>query len=385
MAILLPDPEGPIITGTGGGTIVPYPPIDDDGNQPELPGTHPTSSMDPYAPSGTFVAKRLRQMFSFTPAEAPRYTVYDIGKPAPQISASLFLIRNDTYNTTLRFNFTVPSFLKTDLPLVPMTGGNNPSGPIIILPPPGAPGLPRMELSASEERIIKVRFDVDGVENYIPDNEQHHIETAFRWDVVPLNLSGPVYVRKNLPPLIDPNLPRQIEGPGGPTTEIKPNLPREPEPPAEPVEPVYTHLYVAVTPEQVSLRTLGSQMVELNAWIGDENVAPNAKGALKLQFGSNSVKWESSRRIVLSVDSLSGTGTAKLTGLLTGLSDYTATVVKPPINIPQTVWEIVAPPQTAGRGIIGQIFTVPATIKATGKAVVSRTAIPNTISTILGN
>lgn len=381
MAILLPDPEGPVITG--GGTIVPYPPIDDGGNQPELPGTNPTGSVTPYAPSGTFVATRLRQMFSFMPAEAPRRTVYDIGKPAPQISASLFLIRNDTYNTTLRFKFTVPSFLKTDLPLIPVSVTNNPGGPIINPPPPGVPGLPQMELSASEERIVKLRFDVDGVENYIPDNDQHHIETAFKWDVIPLNLNGPVYVRKNLPPLLDPNAPRQIEGPGGPTTEIKPNTPTEPEPPAE---PVYTHLYVAVNPEQISLRPLERQSVELDIWIGDENVAPNAKGATKLQFASNSVKWESSRRIILNVDSLSGTGTAQLTGILTGLSDYTATVIKPPINIPQTVWEVVAPPQTAVKGIFGQIVTVPATIKASGKAVVSRTAsgLPNTITTILG-
>jgi len=124
-------------------------------------------------PNDTFRAISVNQMYSVSSTE-PQLTVYDIGI-APNVPTKTYRIRNNTTNAVLKFTFTVPPFLKINAPAI-------------------------LNINPQEQVVISVTFnEADAREKSI--TKTYVFDDVLRWSVLPTNLSGPVYVARNLPPV----------------------------------------------------------------------------------------------------------------------------------------------------------------------------------------
>lgn len=315
----------------------------DPSRPPDIDGISVNGGQDVPDINDTIEATSINQMYSFVPAIKPHHDVHEIGvRPTPIASAS-YRFRNNTVSTDLRIDFTLPtgstsfSFLSVDLPLLP-PDINGPNGPIIGPLPPGAPGFPRLYLSASEERTITFSFNEAGAYNDILQGSQN-INSVLMWNPIPLNVAGPVYVYKNLPAMIDPNDPPIVIEIGDLPNE-PPIIPNEPEPEIPP-----THLYLSLSPSNPRVPFAGTQTVELQAWMGDEFVAPNVIHAKKLNFAPGSLIWSPLSSTALTIDPLDGSSSAIFKSrsplrLIYGVkTNFRVDIAKPPTNIPAKLWD----------------------------------------------
>ena len=335
-----------------------YRPRPEDPTDPQTPdgGGDPTDPQTPDSGGGDgggkreadpVEARKLSDMYSYAPQlwnSKPHHDTHQIGvRPTPIASAS-YTFRNNTVSTDLRIDLTLPtgstssSFLSVDS--VKGKGGRRRKFD---------PKLAQLYLAPLEEQTIIFSFNELGVARDILRGS-HDINSSLVWNIVPLNVAGPVYIYTDLLDLEDPN--KIPEPPAPPPDEPPPPPPPEPEAPP-------THLYLSLSPANPRVPFLGTQTVELIAWAGDEFVAPNIVHAMKLNFAPGSLIWAPQSSTALTIDPLDGSSGAIFRSrsrwrLQYGIrTTFTVTIIKPPINMTFDEWDELYRSSTGGGNLLG--------------------------------
>lgn len=282
---------------------------------PLLPSTYKLTR--PFKdPDNTFRATSVQQMFSFTPDTSARSIIYHIGVRPDTIAPVTYRVRNNTLNTTLQFTFDVPEFLFLNVPAV-------------------------LEINAQQEVVIIVSFNESDARMKSITRSRFYTD-VFAWDVEPINVNGPVYIVRNLPAISlgsgiieaptmqsAPPLVGQVGGRTGFDTDF------------------FRNLYISLDPMNLSLTKNQRRGVRINAWVGDETVGPSRPGSVPLQFEANSIMWESASPTILDIDTQNAAGSVMLVGITDGTTQFKAKIVKPPINISKSRWDVIYNSQTA--------------------------------------
>lgn len=245
-------------------------------------------------PENTFRATSIEQMYSYTPDDASRKIVYSVGiSPTNSIRTTKFKFRNNTVNTTLKFMFSVPSFLKI-----------NESSTV--------------QLKPNQELIIDVILDEIVIKQKSLQSTKNFLE-HFKWTVSPIEVTGPVYVKRNLPALKSVNASTREQ------SSISPSVITNVE---------YDTLKIDIDPSSFVLEQGRNRNIKVVALIGK---GFGMRELVELQFDSNSIKWNSSNSDV-EVNSSNASANATVTGIKVGESTITARIVKNPINITPDRW-----------------------------------------------
>jgi hypothetical protein len=132
----------------------------------------PRYSLDPYIPpEDSFEATAVEEMLSYTYRRS-QFNIYEIGSdrlPEP----TTYIMRNNTVNTPLLIKFIFPDFLKIDT-VNPIT--LNPQQSIVI--------------------VLSLNIDALRTKFTLKDTS---FQEDIKWSIQPLNLKGPVYIKRNLP------------------------------------------------------------------------------------------------------------------------------------------------------------------------------------------
>src|SRR5512135_2760328 len=188
-------------------------------------------------PIGTFRAHEIADMFLVVPSPRARYE-YSVGAP-PNVRPIVFTIQNRTISNTLQVTLTLPDYLRVIIgnigpiaapaanPFVFHVGarGDTTTFPIAIDPPILANGSASIEFqqlakAAFAEQNIAIRETIlqpvvfgNGLVNIVVKFDEAQATTFFPgdtiediiFDVVPLDVTGPVYVDVNAAPPVDLN------------------------------------------------------------------------------------------------------------------------------------------------------------------------------------
>jgi hypothetical protein len=274
-------------------------------------------------PDNSYRATSVQQMFSFTPDPSSRSIIYSIGVRPDAIRPTTYRIRNNTTNAQLQFTFKVPEFLFLS---VPHTLLINPQDEILVT-------VSFNESYARDKSLTRVRMYTD----------------VFEWDVIPINVRGPVYVMRNLPPVIysqpGESIPTQAirnqaalpaTGQIGNSTGFDVDF--------------YKALYIAFDTPNLTMIRGERRGIKLDAWIGDSSVSPSSPRAIALQFEPNSIIWEVSNPSLMSVEAINGSNNATLVAIAPGTSEFKAKIVKPPVNVLKSKWDLLYNANTEIRG-----------------------------------
>lgn len=289
---------------------------------PQLPSS--VRLKEPFRdPEGTFRATSVQQMFSFTPEPTGRSIIYSIGVRPDNIRPTVYRIRNNTVNATLQFNFTVPSFLFLDVPI-------------------------QMLLEPQQETLVTVSFNENDARAKSLTTTRNYAE-LFDWEVKPVNVTGPVYVRRNLPTLAY-SQPGETVPPQAPNLQISAPLVGQIGGNTGANLDLYTTLYFAFDTPRVTMIRGERRGIKVDAWIGGVDVSPLSPGAIPLQFEPNSILWEVSNPSIMEVEGINGSNNATLVAIAPGISEFKAKIVKPPINVIKNRWDLIYNTKTEIRG-----------------------------------
>ena len=281
-----------------------------------LPPTPPSIRLkEPFRdPDNTFRATSVQQMFSFTPEPSPRSIVYSIGVRPDNIKSTVYRIRNNTVNASLQFTFTVPSFLFLDVPL-------------------------QLLVEPQQETLVTVSFNENDARGKSLTRTRNYAE-FFNWEVKPVNVTGPVYVRRNLPTLAY-SQPGEIVPPQAPNLQVSSPLIGQIGGNTGANLDLYTTLYFSFDTPRVTMIRGERRGIRVDAWIGGADVGPQSPGAIPLQFEPNSILWEVSNPSIMEVEAINGSNNATLVAIAPGISEFKAKIVKPPINVIKNRWDLI--------------------------------------------
>lgn len=125
-------------------------------------------------PKNTHRATDIGGMYELIASSDNQAVSYDVGKPLV-FQPIQYLFRNDTINTTLKIEFTVPNFLQLNVPLT-----------VLVAP------------------LAVSTIQVSGKESAMQQLSQTRIrqyESIVNWAITPINITGPVLVQNGLPTL----------------------------------------------------------------------------------------------------------------------------------------------------------------------------------------
>jgi hypothetical protein len=274
-----------------------------------LPPVSTTYKLEPLSdPKNTFRANTVQDMFSFTPDTSARKIVYHLGVKPINILPTNFKVRNNTLNTTLQFKFNVPEFLFLNVPLT-------------------------LKVKPQQEVIISVSFNERDAQSKSLSSTRLYTDT-FSWSVMPIDVTGPVLVVRNLQSVSSDNL-------GVPRPLIQSS------PPASGIigtrsisdTNFFKRLYITVDPMELVLTLNERRTIRLNALVGGTTLDSSRAGAMPLQFEANSILWEVKSTSTADIESQNSAGSAVLTGVSVGRTEFKAKIIKPPINISKNLWD----------------------------------------------
>jgi hypothetical protein len=303
--------------------VVPTQTIQSDGLRPEyIPSTMPQPAVpDPLPtpfvrlvrpfqdPSNTFRARSTTEMYSFSPNATNYEWIYEVGK-FPSITPLQYKFRNNTVNTVLRLQLELPEWAETDSPKL-------------------------VDMEPQREIAVNIRFKESDAKMKSTMNSRRFSQ-QLRWFVTPLDVRGPVYVLRNLPPLITIN----------PQPKQDPQL-NSSQPPiilrvgenAEIVLGPNAKIYAQINPSRASI-VVGERMpIQFAVWAGPQGVTPDATNSKQLLFPVNGVVWKSLNENVAVIDSPNGSANATLVAINPGIIEINAEIVAPPSNIPLVTWQ----------------------------------------------
>jgi hypothetical protein len=282
-------------------------------SQPPATGQLPNpfvKLVKPFAdPQNTFRARNVTELYSFSPNAASYQWIYEIGRP-PSIKPLQYKFRNNTVNAVLRFQFYLPEWAETESPTL-------------------------IDMDPQSEIVVTIRLKESDAKNKSTMNSRTFSQ-KLEWFVSPLNVSGPIYVLRNLPPLITINPPPKQD----------PQL-NSPQPPV--VLPVggnsvqvlgsNAKIYAQISPPRASM-VVGERMpIQFAIYAGPPDVTPNATNSKQLLFPVNGVIWKSLNQSVAVIDSPNGSVDATLVAINPGIIEINAEIVAPPTNIPLATWQ----------------------------------------------
>lgn len=121
-------------------------------------------------PAGTFRATSVGQMYSFVPLPAEVNITYELG--IPPTFRQTFALRNHTMSHVLKVNITIPSFMSIS------------PNPNMFLAPLGNIQI----VLTMNEPNVRTKA-ISGTKNFTE---------GISISIVPMDVNGPVYVRRNL-------------------------------------------------------------------------------------------------------------------------------------------------------------------------------------------
>jgi hypothetical protein len=260
-------------------------------------------------PQNTFRARNVAELYSFSPNAASYQWIYEVGRP-PSIKPLQYKFRNNTVNAVLRFQFYLPEWAETESPTL-------------------------IDMDPQSEIEVTIRFKESDAKNKSTMNSRTFSQ-KLEWFVSPLNVRGPIYVLRNLPPLItinpspkqDPQLnspqPQVVLPVGGNSVQVLgPNA----------------KIYAQINPPRASM-VVGERMpIQFAIYAGPPDVTPNATNSKQLLFPVNGVIWKSLNQSVAVIDSPNGSVDATLVAINPGIIEINAEIVAPPTNIPLATWQ----------------------------------------------
>lgn len=297
--------------------------VQSDGLRPQfLPSTMPQQPAagplpNPYVrlvrpfqdPANTFRARSVTEMYSFSPNAGGYEWIYEVGRP-PTIAPLQYKFRNNTVNSVLRFQFELPEWAETDSPKL-------------------------IDMDPQTEMMVTVRFKESDAKMKSTMNSRRFSQ-QLRWYVTPLDVRGPVYVLRNLPPLVTVN----------PSPKQDPQL-NSPQPPvvlqvggnSELVLDPNARIYAQINPPRASM-VVGERMpIQFAIWAGPPGVTPDQTNSKQLLFPVNGVIWKSLNENVAVIDSPNGSVNATLVAINPGIIEISAEIVAPPANVSLVAWQ----------------------------------------------
>jgi hypothetical protein len=265
-------------------------------------------------PDNSYRATSVQQMFSFTPEPNSRAIIYSIGVRPDTIRPTTYRIRNNTLNTQLRFTFKVPEFLFLDVPNI-------------------------MIMNPQQETLVTVSFNENNAREKSLTRTRFYSDT-FEWDVEPIEVRGPVYIARSLPPVVY-SQPGEIVPPQAPRVQAAAPLIGQIGGSTGFDVDFYRNLYIALDTPRVTMIKGERRGIKIDAWIGDETVGPSTPGSIPLQFEPNSIMWEVLNPAIMDIEALNGSNNATLVAIAPGISEFKAKIMKPPVNVAKGKWDII--------------------------------------------
>lgn len=285
------------------------------------PYVHLTPHVDP---ENTFRASTTDEMYSFSPSVFDYKWVYDVGK-APNITPITYKFRNNTVNTTLHFQFDIPSWVIMSTSKV-------------------------FNMEPQTNHSIIFSFDEENAKTKSILKEKKFNE-LLQWVVTPQNITGPVFISKELPPLITSN-PPTIQTPE--ITTIPDPLTVQTTEGMQLIDEMTSVIYLKITPSRIVVDRGSSLPIKLEAWIGPDGVEPSVTNYKELVFPKNGIKWYSSNDALAMVESINASNHANLIAYNNGVTEIVAEILSSPTNISAYAWQTAMKNKVAGTNIFFQ-------------------------------